>query len=365
MRRAENGRSRRTAPSARSPDPAPTAVDPPAPRQRYASASGTGRNSPIRPSLPTLSVPRDPLTRSGHPPYLAVRCADHCLIFRTTRPHRAAEYPCHAAPAPAGDSASPSPPCSSAAASGPGAPRTPRTSPTTRSPSTRPPRAPRSTTRCTGSSSRTSTAPPTAVCTPSWCRTAPSSTPPPTTARYTPLTALDRSEGGTGAEVVNDDGRLNERNRTLPRLAWPPAGGRYGVTNAGYNTGIARRGRARGTTSRCGRAPTSAGTPLTVSLAGRRRRQLAAARWRHRARRPLDQVHRHASPRPRTSTAGRLTVPPAGTRHAPARHGLAVPARHLQRPPERPAQGPRREDRRAEAGLRPLPRRLPGQHRQP
>ena len=77
-----------------------------------------------------------------------------------------------------------------------------------------------------------------------------------------------------------------------------------------------------------------------------------------RARR-LGQVHGHASPRPAPAPPAGSPWPPAAPR---ARHDVALPARHLQAA-ERPAQGPRREDRRPGPGLRALPRRLPGQHR--
>ena len=97
-----------------------------------------------------------------------------------------------------------------------------RPNPTTRSPSTRPPAAPRSTTPCTASSSRTSTSRPTAACTPNSSATAPSSSCRSTTASYTGLTGVDarRDGGGTGtATTVDDDARLNERNRTYLQLA--------------------------------------------------------------------------------------------------------------------------------------------------
>jgi alpha-L-arabinofuranosidase len=68
-------------------------------------------------------------------------------------------------------------------------------------------------------------------------------------ASYRGLTAWTPGgeSGGTGtASTVNDAERLNERNRTYLKLALTnPDGGRYGVTNSGYNTGFAvRRGAA-------------------------------------------------------------------------------------------------------------------------
>ncbi|WMD07653.1 alpha-L-arabinofuranosidase C-terminal domain-containing protein [Streptomyces sp. FXY-T5] len=73
---------------------------------------------------------------------------------------------------------------------------------------------------------------------------------------YTPLTSW--AVGGT-AEVVNDSGRLNERNRNYLSLA---AGS--SVTNAGYNTGIRVDKGKRYDFSVWARA--ASGTTLTVSL---------------------------------------------------------------------------------------------------
>ncbi|PRX49398.1 alpha-L-arabinofuranosidase [Prauserella shujinwangii] len=87
---------------------------------------------------------------------------------------------------------------------------------------------------------------------------------------YTPLTAWTTTAvaGGAGsAEVVGDAGRLHERNRHYLKLSLDnPAGGAYGVTNSGYNTGIAVEGGERYDFSVWAR--TDAGsTPLTVRLA--------------------------------------------------------------------------------------------------
>ena len=154
---------------------------------------------------------------------------------------------------------------------------------------------------------------------------------------------------------MNDAGRLNERNRNYLSLGAGCVRHQRRLQHRGP-----RRGRARGTTSRCGPAP-RAGTPLTVALQdadGTTGRAPARSRvkggWAK---------YKATFTATRTSTDGRLTV--ASARAPPPSTGLALPARHLQGSPERPAQGPRREDRRAEAGLRPLPRRLPRQHRHP
>ncbi|MEV5341457.1 alpha-L-arabinofuranosidase C-terminal domain-containing protein [Streptomyces sp. NPDC052676] len=73
---------------------------------------------------------------------------------------------------------------------------------------------------------------------------------------YTPLTSW--TVDGT-ARVVNDDGRLNERNRNYLSL-----GAGSSVTNAGYNTGIRVERGKRYDFSVWARA--AAGTTLTVSL---------------------------------------------------------------------------------------------------
>ena len=112
---------------------------------------------PRRPGLHALRDPRHRLRRLDVGP-------DRAAAHQPAPRHRAARSP------------RPSRPRSSR--------RTrPTTRPTTRSPWTRPRPARPSTTRCTASSSRTSTGPPTAVCTPSWCATAPSSSCPSTPRR--------------------------------------------------------------------------------------------------------------------------------------------------------------------------------------
>ncbi|MFJ1973713.1 alpha-L-arabinofuranosidase C-terminal domain-containing protein [Streptomyces sp. NPDC087903] len=73
---------------------------------------------------------------------------------------------------------------------------------------------------------------------------------------YTPLTAW--TVGGT-AQVVNDDGRLNDRNRNYLSL-----GAGSSVTNAGYNTGVRVDEGKRYDFSVWARA--TAGTALTISL---------------------------------------------------------------------------------------------------
>ena len=89
-------------------------------------------------------------------------------------------------------------------------------------------------------------------------------------AAYTSLTAWTpgAEAGGSGtASTVDDAARLNERNRTYLRLALTnPAGWRYGVTNAGYNTGVAVTRGATYDFSVWARSDAPAGTPVTVTL---------------------------------------------------------------------------------------------------
>jgi alpha-L-arabinofuranosidase len=87
---------------------------------------------------------------------------------------------------------------------------------------------------------------------------------------YTGMTAWTpgAEAGGAGtAAPVNDDARLNERNRTYLKLALTnPTGGRYGVTNAGYNTGVALNRGATYDFSAWARTDAPGGTPLSVVL---------------------------------------------------------------------------------------------------
>ncbi|GAA2343740.1 hypothetical protein GCM10009854_20610 [Saccharopolyspora halophila] len=82
---------------------------------------------------------------------------------------------------------------------------------------------------------------------------------------YTPLTAWQPAQQGGSAEVVDDAGRLNERNRNYLRLtADGPQG--YGITNTGYNTGFALREGAKYDFSVWARTDQPAGTALTAML---------------------------------------------------------------------------------------------------
>ncbi|WP_239152604.1 alpha-L-arabinofuranosidase C-terminal domain-containing protein [Virgisporangium aliadipatigenens] len=75
-------------------------------------------------------------------------------------------------------------------------------------------------------------------------------------------------DGGAGnASTVDDDARLNERNRTYLKLsANSPAGGWTGVTNAGFDTGVPLKAGAAYDFSVFARTDAVAGTPLEVVL---------------------------------------------------------------------------------------------------
>ncbi|WP_137991693.1 alpha-L-arabinofuranosidase C-terminal domain-containing protein [Streptomyces vilmorinianum] len=93
-------------------------------------------------------------------------------------------------------------------------------------------------------------------------------------ASYTPMTAWTPTAtgGATGtAEVVDDDGRLAERNRRHLRLsldgpAGAGAGAGFGVVNSGHASGITVRAGETYDFSVWARTDRSSGTPLTVGL---------------------------------------------------------------------------------------------------
>ncbi|MQA84659.1 MAG: alpha-N-arabinofuranosidase [Streptosporangiales bacterium] len=134
---------------------------------------------------------------------------------------------------------------------------------------------------------------------------------------YTPLTAwTPRSvAGATGtAEVVDDAERLNERNRRYLRLDLDGNGGAsaaYGVTNAGYNSGITVTAGKAYDFSVWARTDRARGTPLAVTLtdpsgaalAEPSRIEVRGDRW---TRYTATFVARTSS------TAGRLTVAAGG-----------------------------------------------------
>ncbi|MFE6646264.1 alpha-L-arabinofuranosidase C-terminal domain-containing protein [Nocardioides sp. NPDC057772] len=87
---------------------------------------------------------------------------------------------------------------------------------------------------------------------------------------YTGLTAWTPRAVGGGAGTatpVNDGSRLNERNRTYLQLSLANAGGgTYGVSNSGWNNGVALEAGKRYDFSVWARSDAVGGTPLTVSL---------------------------------------------------------------------------------------------------
>ncbi|MBM0226058.1 MULTISPECIES: alpha-L-arabinofuranosidase C-terminal domain-containing protein [Micromonospora] len=87
---------------------------------------------------------------------------------------------------------------------------------------------------------------------------------------YTGLTSWSAvsSAGGSGTiATVNDEARLNERNRTYLKMTLSNAGaGTYGVMNSGYNTGIAVEAGKTYDFSVWARTDAADGTPLTVTL---------------------------------------------------------------------------------------------------
>ena len=132
---------------------------------------------------------------------------------------------------------------------------------------------------------------------------------------YTPMTAWTPTATGDGAgaaTTVDDAERLNDRNRTYLRLSLEnPAGGRYGVTNSGYDSGVAVKAGELYDFSVWARTDAS-DVPLSVSLHTAGGAQLAE---------PLTvSVHSDGWAKytgtlraTTTSNAGRLSVLAAGT----------------------------------------------------
>jgi alpha-L-arabinofuranosidase len=116
-------------------------------------------------------------------------------------------------------------------------------------------------------------------------------------ASYTPLTSWDTTGS---AKVVNDDGRMNARNRNYLTLE-----GGSSVTNSGYNTGIAVTEGRRYDFSVWARTAEAKGAPLTLTLRdasgdlATARRVTARGGWTK---------YTAAFTATRTSATGRLTV---------------------------------------------------------
>jgi alpha-L-arabinofuranosidase len=119
--------------------------------------------------------------------------------------------------------------------------------------------------------------------------------------------------GGTGTvRTVNGDARMNERNRTYLEVDLTGNSGTYGVTNSGFNTGVAVKAGATYDFSVWARTTAAAGTPLTVSLQDTAGKALAAPvtltaqgdTWTQ---------YKGTFTATATSDAGRLSVLAAGT----------------------------------------------------
>ena len=88
-------------------------------------------------------------------------------------------------------------------------------------------------------------------------------------ASYTGMTAWTEvaENGGAGTvTIVNDEERLNERNRTYLQLDLASASGSYGVVNAGFHEGVALTAGASYEFSVWARTTAAGGTPLTIEV---------------------------------------------------------------------------------------------------
>lgn len=135
---------------------------------------------------------------------------------------------------------------------------------------------------------------------------------------YTPLTAwtTTATDGATGtAEVVDDEGRLNEHNRRYLRLRLDGTGGpaaSYGVTNTGYNAGMhVGRGHTYDFTV-WARTDRDEGTPLTVSVSDASGTPLTARTLRLVVRGDRWAKYTGSLVADTTSSTGRLTVAAEG-----------------------------------------------------
>jgi len=82
---------------------------------------------------------------------------------------------------------------------------------------------------------------------------------------YDGLTAWATTSANGTAGVVDDGDRLNERNRSYLKLDL--SGAPFGVTNAGYNSGVAVKQGELYDFSVWARTDAAGGTPLTISVA--------------------------------------------------------------------------------------------------
>ncbi|MFI9526153.1 alpha-L-arabinofuranosidase C-terminal domain-containing protein [Micromonospora rosaria] len=127
---------------------------------------------------------------------------------------------------------------------------------------------------------------------------------------WTPTT----EDGGAGTATTVDDGhRLHDRNRTHLRLTLGnPDAGRFGVTNSGFNRGIAVEAGRQYDFSVWARTDAVAGNRLTVALRDTDGRNLAVA-TRVAVRGDTWTKYTATLTAHRTSDAGRLSVLAAGT----------------------------------------------------
>jgi alpha-L-arabinofuranosidase len=121
--------------------------------------------------------------------------------------------------------------------------------------------------------------------------------------------------GGSGtAGTVNDAERLNERNRTYLKLDLAnPAAGTYGVTNSGYNNGVALEAGKKYDFSVWARSDAAAGTPLTVTLGNQAGTATFAAPVRLRVTGDHWSKYEGTFTADATTDAARLSVQGAGT----------------------------------------------------
>ncbi|MFF8605482.1 alpha-L-arabinofuranosidase C-terminal domain-containing protein [Streptomyces sp. NPDC015346] len=131
---------------------------------------------------------------------------------------------------------------------------------------------------------------------------------------YTPLTAWTPTATGSAtgsAEVVDDDGRLAERNRRHLRLRLDgqgSAGAGFGVVNSGHASGITVREGEKYDFSLWARTDRSPGTPLTVGLRDAAGETALADPLRITVRGDRWTKYTGTLTARTTSTAGRLTV---------------------------------------------------------
>ena len=146
---------------------------------------------------------------------------------------------------------------------------------------------------------------------------------------YTGLTSWSTSAtaGGAGtATTVDDAGRLGEHNRTYLRLDLAnPTGATFGVSNAGYNTGVRVEAGKTYDFSVWARTDAAAGTPLTVTLRDAARTTAYAAPVRVDVKGDAWTKYTGSFVATASTTAGRLSVAAGGTGPRPRALGALFP----------------------------------------